>query len=484
MADYGPGGIAGGWEFAAAADREQQAARLRNALVAAQLGQAQRAEAQQNALREQLQRATEGPEVDMNAISRALIAGGDTAVGVNILKMQQQERARQAEQNAMRQLFHVEQQPMPQVSSPMPQQPNLSFLSPRDQTIMQADMARNPTAPAQFSNAPGLARTPPQWGQGMPLNQPAAPPQLQPTQQGGILGPYLSHPNKDIQAMAQQIQQLAAAGLFKDSAALSAAVEKVANAAVQAGNIDRGMAGGALTPAVDAAGRPTFIQMGRGGVGVQQIPGFAPPPNQGREPPIAFTMMSQEEVRQAGLPEGTLAQRDSRGQVHPLPGNIGTGKALPVSAAQKIFENQQNLRRAEQALILLQGKAVGGMQGSKTAIGLKGYMPEAILQRTDPSGIETRAAIADLGSMIIHDRSGAAVTAAEYPRLRPFIPLVTDDAEAAKKKLMRFTGEYRKVVQEAQDFYKESGYKVPDVLQGTDEREPHAAPATDWKVIR
>ena len=143
-------------------------------------------------------------------------------------------------------------------------------------------------------------------------------------------------------------------------------------------------------------------------------------------------------------------------------------KALPVSAAQKLFENQQNLRRAEQGLSLIKGEDVGEDKGSATATGWKGFLPEAVLQRTDPGGVSTRAAIADLGSLIIHDRSGAAVTAAEMPRLKPFIPSVTDDPETVKKKLTRFVGEYRKIAQETSDFYKESGYKVPtETLQGS-----------------
>lgn len=132
-------------------------------------------------------------------------------------------------------------------------------------------------------------------------------------------------------------------------------------------------------------------------------------------------------------------------------------KALPISAAQKLMENQQNLRRAEQALSLIKGED----GGDTSATGVKGYLPEAILQRTDKSGVQTRAAIADLGSLVIHDRSGAAVTAAEFPRLRPFIPLVTDSPEAARKKLERFVQVYRDSVGETVDFYQESGYNVP-----------------------
>jgi len=147
------------------------------------------------------------------------------------------------------------------------------------------------------------------------------------------------------------------------------------------------------------------------------------------------------------------------------PPKAAAEKALPVSAAQKLMENQQNLRRAEQALALISGQKVGDVQGDPNATGVKAYAPDAILQRTDPNGVSTRAAIGDLGSLVIHDRSGAAVTAAEFPRLRPFIPLVTDSPDVAKRKLSRFVSEYQKQVQETKDFYKESGYKVPNVLQ-------------------
>jgi len=130
-------------------------------------------------------------------------------------------------------------------------------------------------------------------------------------------------------------------------------------------------------------------------------------------------------------------------------------KALPITAAQKLLENQQNLNKARDALKLI--------ESVKGATGVKGFLPDFILQRTDPKGVEARAAVADLGSMIIHDRSGAAVTAAEFPRLRPFIPLMTDDQETVVKKLKRFMEIYQEVTEDAAEFYKDSGYKVPEL---------------------
>lgn len=141
------------------------------------------------------------------------------------------------------------------------------------------------------------------------------------------------------------------------------------------------------------------------------------------------------------------------------------GKPLPASTAKGLLENRQNLTKAENALALLNGEtvALGGetIAGDKDATGWKGYLPQSLLNRVDPTGVATRAAIADIGSMTIHDRSGAAVSAFEFPRLAPFVPAATDDAETAKKKLRNFVATYRQLVDDGEIFYAESGYKVP-----------------------
>ncbi len=162
-------------------------------------------------------------------------------------------------------------------------------------------------------------------------------------------------------------------------------------------------------------------------------------------------------------------------------------KALPTSAAKSLMENQTNLRRAEQAVALLQGKDIAGMTGDAEATGKKGMLSAAgvvgdkVLNFLDPKGVDTRAAVGDLGSLLIHDRSGAAVTASEFPRLRPFVPLATDSPEVARKKAQRFAQEYRNVQQEMADFYKESGYKVPvGALRAADaESKPSGAMGTN-----
>ncbi|MES2942935.1 MAG: hypothetical protein V4772_08705 [Pseudomonadota bacterium] len=136
-------------------------------------------------------------------------------------------------------------------------------------------------------------------------------------------------------------------------------------------------------------------------------------------------------------------------------------KPLPASAAKALLENQQNVRRAEIALGLVQGSTVNGAKGDKSATGAKGWLPNQLLNRVDPEGVDTRAAIADLGSLVVHERSGAAVTASEFPRLAPFIPTEKDDAPTVQKKLKLFVDNYKSIIDDAAEFYKASGYKVP-----------------------
>ncbi|RRS05062.1 hypothetical protein EIP75_05650 [Aquabacterium soli] len=165
--------------------------------------------------------------------------------------------------------------------------------------------------------------------------------------------------------------------------------------------------------------------------------------------------------------QGPVVVNTRSGQATPVTGPAGQtyGRSLspiPSQASTAIITNQQNLAKINDALTLLEGDDVGKLKGDKEATGWKGYLPQAALNRADPNGIDARAMIADLGSLIIHDRSGAAVTAAESPRLMPFIPLITDSRETAVKKLQRFKQLYEAEQQGLRDIYSPSnGYRQP-----------------------
>jgi hypothetical protein len=95
------------------------------------------------------------------------------------------------------------------------------------------------------------------------------------------------------------------------------------------------------------------------------------------------------------------------------------------------------------------------------AFGITNMLPNAMLTRMDPKGVDARAAVFNLGSLKIHDRSGAAVTASETPRLLPFIPTPGDNAKTVKTKLAGFQREYSLMQQGIEDFAKTQGYKSP-----------------------
>jgi hypothetical protein len=143
-----------------------------------------------------------------------------------------------------------------------------------------------------------------------------------------------------------------------------------------------------------------------------------------------------------------------------------TPKPVPENVLKAMLTNSTSERQVDTALQLLGGKTVDGLQGDTSAIGpVQGRVPDIILQKSNPNGVITRAAIADIGSMIIHDRSGAAVTVAEMPRLVPFIPQITDTPEAAKAKLTRMKAELTNIGNEFRAVHESAGYTMPTGLQ-------------------
>ncbi len=168
---------------------------------------------------------------------------------------------------------------------------------------------------------------------------------------------------------------------------------------------------------------------------------------------------------------GTVMQADPpQLRPTPLPGAAG-GVARPTqlspqTAISGMLESASGLRSARMALELVARRP----ESFGLAAGVQNAVP-GLLERTDPAGVEARAAVANLGSLVVHDRSGATVTAAEYPRLRPFIPTVGDPPEVVRTKLQRFVAEYEANLRDHyRTFGPEAGYRpvpaVEDVLRG------------------
>ena len=102
--------------------------------------------------------------------------------------------------------------------------------------------------------------------------------------------------------------------------------------------------------------------------------------------------------------------------------------------------------------------------------GKTGWIPDEVLQRTDPKGVDARAMVFNIGSLMIHARSGAAVTAAEFPRLKSFIPHTGDGYDKIRKNLALFKAE-TVVINKALA----AGYSMDQVRFGMDKR-PGATP--------
>jgi hypothetical protein len=173
-----------------------------------------------------------------------------------------------------------------------------------------------------------------------------------------------------------------------------------------------------------------------------------------------------------GSPKGEVVQTDSgvmlvdkrSGTAQPVTADgqpiQRPGKEIPASVNKSIMENQQNIAKIR--------RAVAEIDKNPDALGLANMIPfvETARQYTNPEGVDARAGVADIGSLVLHDRSGAAVTVSETPRLRPFIPSASDRPEVAKKKLARFLEIYE---EEAgllsQTYNKSQGYRESPVLE-------------------
>lgn len=147
----------------------------------------------------------------------------------------------------------------------------------------------------------------------------------------------------------------------------------------------------------------------------------------------------------------------NRGELHAFPtpnGGTGLGFVTPQGvtpvpgSGEKMPEQPASIRTAiatNNVMLDKIDRATAAVQANPAAFGAKNYMGDAVRQRTNPEGVDARALVADIGSQVLHDRSGASVTAAEAPRLQPFVPAATDNAEAIQKKLKNMRTEYAKM---------------------------------------
>lgn len=128
------------------------------------------------------------------------------------------------------------------------------------------------------------------------------------------------------------------------------------------------------------------------------------------------------------------------------------GRKLTPEAIRPISDNKTSLGNIN--------RAIESVTNYPKAFGMQNIVGDTAMQRIDPKGVEARRDVANLGSLVIHDRSGAAVTAKEFPRLAPFIPNATDTPKAITEKLKGFKKIYEEETKNYIDTLQMGGFDV------------------------
>jgi hypothetical protein len=128
-------------------------------------------------------------------------------------------------------------------------------------------------------------------------------------------------------------------------------------------------------------------------------------------------------------------------------------RPVPTIINTAVTQNQAVLNKINRAETLL--------QETPDATGIiKSITPDILLNRVDKQGTSVRALLAELAATKVHDLSGAAVSASEFARLKPFLPQPSDDVDTLKTKLTGMKTELTDILDATSQIYnEEQGYK-------------------------
>jgi hypothetical protein len=147
-----------------------------------------------------------------------------------------------------------------------------------------------------------------------------------------------------------------------------------------------------------------------------------------------------------GTPEYLRAVEDET-RVRAQVASEGTSDRTSAATVNKIAEGVGQLDKIQRArdAVKARPESVGLKRGVALLPGM-GKLGSVVNQNLDPEGVDARRLIADVGSMEIKDRSGAAVTVSEFPRLAPFIPMEYDSPDKVLGDLENLERELRVVL--------------------------------------
>lgn len=153
----------------------------------------------------------------------------------------------------------------------------------------------------------------------------------------------------------------------------------------------------------------------------------------------------------------------------PTKGGAPNGRPLPASIAEKLGSYNATLAVAEDALGKFDQasgydpatgkttKAVTGLLDGLRSSTVASNIPGIGLGNAANSAV---AALANVASSIMKDRSGGAITPQEFERLSPFLPSKYDDEGRARQKLVDLIGMLKATQQERTTALTDAGYNV------------------------
>ena len=218
------------------------------------------------------------------------------------------------------------------------------------------------------------------------------------------------------------------------------------------------------------SGTQQMIDNGQGGQVLAQVPGA----------PLDGFPVPRAPARAADPAPAPDAPAVDPAAPRPIPGTTRGAPLPPTTVVNGMLENAAALSKIDEGLEeLSQPRAAGSTGPGPAVVGSIPLVGNRLLNSGDPGGVRLRAIVADIGSMKIHDRSGAAVSVAEFPRLAPFVPGVNDTAAEVRTKLELFRREYEQMLRETYEVFgpAANGRALAPVDRALSRRVPGAAPA-------
>lgn len=177
------------------------------------------------------------------------------------------------------------------------------------------------------------------------------------------------------------------------------------------------------------------------------------------------------EARDARAMARSMALLQAKGQ------QVAAGRPLPSMLADKLGSYNALIGTATDALTKFDAARTGENGTPRNVTGLltgavTGKVGQALGFGREPAAISARAALSNVASSIMKDRSGGAITPQEFQRLDPFLPSRFDDENVARQKLVDLIAELERIKAERLDALEGSGYDVSVVRGGTASRRP------------